>query len=620
MGRSRNKRKPTLKVSRRKQPCQPAPQKLVAPTVLEIDGTKEKYFAVFVLIILLAFGTYKSIALFGAYPVPNPDFPGFVQVGRQLLKFRIPTDFKRLPMVGILQMLLSHLMPGDQPVLTAGWVINAVFSALSVVLVWRIGKKIIGDSAIWLAVLVMLNPWILRSQVNPIAETSMIFFTLATFFFIFRGSNWAYLFACFASMVRYECAVLIPIAFLMDMINRKGLRQRLWTVLPAGLASVPMGFWLLGTRMAWQQPGARRAYIGDFTSSSHLGIEYVQTLWDATFKTTLQLPAAAKAMFTRASSAEAASVAASANTLFTVVKVITAVAVIAAVVWSIYRRKWNVVALLLFFGTYVGIHAMRKATHHRYCVPVIWLAILLCAYGLQGAWRTVNIKNWIPKPLIIFLQILFIVGASVWLIMLIPYLQKLAPFCEKGRYLPYAAMVTLLLILLLRLYLFKFRYLARDLALSALVCLMIVSCHFTTARIINNGSYYIEFKHMLDWFKTNAAPDERLATRWTHVLRLMTSKHARNLVELTTLASDTFEGFIQNCYEKNITYVACNSRGSGKTKRGLGAVREKLGHPRSVGPFQFIKRIEVSRNVWINIFLLHRPPDSQNNVSPTDNI
>jgi len=45
-----------------------SPKKLVAPTVLEIDGTKEKYFAVFVLIILLAFGTYKSIALFGAYP------------------------------------------------------------------------------------------------------------------------------------------------------------------------------------------------------------------------------------------------------------------------------------------------------------------------------------------------------------------------------------------------------------------------------------------------------------------------------------------------------------------------------------------------------------------------
>ena len=407
-----------------------------APAVLQIDDKRAKYFAIAAMAILLGFGMYKAIALYGVFQVPNPDFPSFVQVGRQLLKFKVPSSFKRLPMVGLMQMLLSKLMPGDQPVLTAGWVINAVFSASSVVLLWRVGKRIIGDSAIWVAVLAMLNPWVLRSQVNPIAETSMIFFSLATFFFMFKDSSWAYLFACCASMVRYECAVLIPIAFIMDMIKRKGTRQRLWSVLWAALASVPMGLWMLGTKMAWKQPGARRAYIGDFTSSSHLGMEYVQTLWDATLKATLQLPAAAKAMFVRASSAEAASIADSINTLFTVVKVITAIVFIVAVVWGLYRRQWNFVALLLFFGTYVGIHAMRKGTHYRYCVPIIWLAILLCAYGLQCAWRSINIKNWIPKLVVIFLQVVFFAGATVWLIMLIPYMQKLAPISVKGAYLP----------------------------------------------------------------------------------------------------------------------------------------------------------------------------------------
>jgi len=594
----------------------PTSQKPLAAPDLEIDSKRQKYFAIFAITILLAFGAYKSIALYGAYPVPNPDFPGFVRIGRQLLKFRLPYDFKRLPMVGILQVLLSHLMGGDQPVLTAGWVLNGIFSALSVVLVWRVGKRIIGDSAIWLGVLAMLNPWVLRSQVNPIAETSMIFFTLATFFFMFQDSSWTYLFACFASMVRYECAALIPIAFIMDMIKRKGTRGRLWALLWAALASVPMGFWMLGTKMAWKQPGVRRAYIGDFTSSSHLGMEYVQTLWDATFKATLQLPAAAKAMFIRTTSAEAASMAASMNTLFTAAKVITVVAVIVAVVWGLYRRQWNFVALLLFFGTYVGIHAMRKATHYRYCVPVIWPAILLCAYGLQAAWRSINIKNWIPKLVVIFLQVAIFVGATVWLIMLIPYMQKLAPVCVKGAYLPYAAAAALILTVIVRACLFKLKFLGRDLALTALVCLMIVSSHFTTARVIDNGSYYIEFKHMLDWYKANAKPGERLATRWTTVLKLMmTKKDARNIMALTRLKSDTFAGFIQNCYEKNISYVACNSRGSPQTKVGLAAIREKLVNPRSVGPFEFIKRIQISRDVWINIFRLHRPPESEKNES-----
>jgi len=155
--------------------------------------------------------------------------------------------------------------------------------------------------------------------------------------------------------------------------------------------------------------------------------------------------------------------------------------------------------------------------------------------------------------------------------------------------------------------LFKLKFLARDLALTALVCLLVTGFHFTTARVIDNGVYYVEFKYMLDWYKANAKPQEKLATRWTSVLRLMTKKNARNIIELTTLASDTFEGFIQNCYDNDIVFVACNTRGSSGTKKGLGAVREKLLKPKSVGPFEFIQRIEISRNVWINIFRLHRP-------------
>jgi len=615
-----NRKNAFSKYAGRRHVRKPTSRASLAAPVLEVDGKREKYFAIFAITILLAFGVYKSIALYGAYPVPNPDFPGFVQVGRRLLKFRLPSDFKRLPLVGIMQVLLSHLMGGDQPVLTAGWVINGVFSALSVVLLWRVGKRIIGDSAIWVAVLAMLNPWVLRSQINPIAETSMIFFTLTTFFFMFKDSSLAYLFACCASMVRYECAVLIPIAFVMDMIKRKGTSQRLRALLWAGLASVPMGFWMLGTKMAWQRPGARRAYIGDFTGKSHLGMEYVEILWDTTFKVALQLPAAAKAMFVRTTSAEAASIAASSNTLFTIAKIITVVAVISAVVWGVYRRQWNFVALLLFFGTYVGIHAMRKATHQRYCVPVIWLAILLCAYGLQTVWRSINIKNWMPKLVVILLQAVFFVAVAAWLIMLIPFIQRLAPVCEKGKYLPYAAGVALILTVIVRVCLFKLKFLARDIALTVLVCLLVAGAHFTTARVIDNGIYYIEFKHMLDWYQSRAKPGEKLATRWTHVLKLMTKKDAGNFIALTTLASDTFDGFIQNCYDKNISYVACNSRGSSKTKRGLGAVREQLVNPRSVGPFEFVQRIEVSKSCWINIFRLHRPQEYRNNVSATDNI
>ncbi|MHC5060075.1 MAG: hypothetical protein ACYTFK_03190 [Planctomycetota bacterium] len=612
MPRSKKRKAASSKTAFRKQSHKPVCPELLSVPAPEIGDKREKYFAILALIILLAFAAYKSIALYGVYPVPNPDFPGFVNIGRRILKFRIPADFKRLPMVGILQVLLSRYIPGDQPILTAGWIINAIFSALNVLLFWRVGKRLIGAGAIWLAVLAMLNPWVLRSQVNPIAETSMIFFTLLTFLFMFRNSAWAYLFACFASMVRYECAALIPIAFIMDMIKRKGVRQRLWAGLWATLASVPMALWMIGTALAWKQPGAKRAYIGDFTGTSHLGMNYVRTLFDATFKPTLQLPAAAKAMFERTVSAsEIASITASTNALFATLKVIAAVAIIIALVWAIYRKHWDFVAIFLFFGIYIGIHAARKATHQRYCVPVIWAGILLCGYGLLGAWRMVNFKEWMPKKAIIFLQSVFFVCTTVWLIMLIPYMQRLAPICVKGAYLPYAAAGSLVLVVILRLCLFKTRYLGRDLTLTAIVCLMVVSSHFTTARVIDNGAYYKEFRIMLDWYQATAKPGEKIATRWTSTLKLMTKKDARNIVALTGLKSETFEGFIQNCYENDITYVACNSRGSRKTKRGLEVVIRKLKYPRDAGPLKFVKRIEMSRDMWINIFRLQQPQKSQ---------
>jgi len=197
----------------------------------------------------------------------------------------------------------------------------------------------------------------------------------------------------------------------------------------------------------------------------------------------------------------------------------------------------------------------------------------------------------------------------VWLIMLIPFMQKLAPFCEKGKYLPYAAAAALILIVVVRACLFKLKFLTRDLALTAVVCVLVAGMHFTTAGVIDNGTYYIEFRHMLDWYNANAGPQEKLATRWTHVLRLMTKKNAHNIIELTTLASDTFEGFIQNCYDNDITFVACNSRGSSKTKKGLGEIRKQLSRPNHIGPFEFVRRIEISKNIWINIFRLHRPAD-----------
>jgi len=107
----------------------------------EISAGRRKAFEWSLLLVLGVFGIYKSWALFGAIPVPNPDYSGFVRAGEQLWNFEVPTSFKRAPVLGVLQVGLSHFVWwGPHPTITASWLLNAFFSVLNIILIWRVGR------------------------------------------------------------------------------------------------------------------------------------------------------------------------------------------------------------------------------------------------------------------------------------------------------------------------------------------------------------------------------------------------------------------------------------------------------------------------------------------------
>ncbi len=83
--------------------------------LLSISSVNEKYFEIFLITVLLAFGIYHSILYFAHQVVPCSDFPGFVRVGRQLLSFQLPSSYKRAPVVGLLQATLSPMVGGRYP-------------------------------------------------------------------------------------------------------------------------------------------------------------------------------------------------------------------------------------------------------------------------------------------------------------------------------------------------------------------------------------------------------------------------------------------------------------------------------------------------------------------------
>jgi hypothetical protein len=618
----RNKKAAVSRASGRR-PRRKAAAAKAQPLSIPSDDAKERYFVLFVAAVLLVFGAYQSIQYFGHQVVPNSDFPAFVRTGKSLLAFKLPASFKRAPVLGLLQAALSRVVAGQHPDLTAGWLLNSILHPFSLLLLYLIARKIL-DGAAWLyAIIVVVNPWTVALLVQPIAETTMISFTLLTVYFILRRSNWCYLFASIAAMTRYECAALILGAFVFDMITRTSRKERIRAFLYSAIASVPLGLWLLGTKLTWQ-PGVTRHYFGHFTSSSgHIGTEYFRWFWETAFMPLLQLPASVKAAFVQrpATAAQAASIAEAVEALSGFSKFVAATGCLVGIGYSLIKRQWKLVPLIIFLGFYVGIHSMRMLTRHRYCLPAVWVGLLLCCYGWQSICKMANYKDWIPRLIVILLQIIVVVLVGIWLVMLVPHLTAAAQLSPTSRYLPYVAASVIALIFAVRTLIYKSRYVWRDATLSMLACLMVVSGQFVLVRQVGSGKTDVEFKMLADWYVRSAQPGEKLAATLTNVMRFFAPRQSKNFVPMETIGGDDATKFVRKCYKKGIRYVAWDSRigltptNSYYKKWGIERIA-MLSAPRSIGPYEFITQLKYSDRRYINLFRLRKPDTDQTQAEP----
>jgi len=214
-----------------------------------IEEKRERYLDIVVGIALFAFGAYQSILYFGHKVVPISDFPDIVRVGHELLSFKLPSSFKIAPVTGLLQASLSYLVGGEYPDLTAGWLLNAILHPFTVLLLWLVGKKVLGRSAVWFALVATVNPWLLYMLREPLIETPLLFFVLLTAYLILKRSKWCYLAASITTVVRYEGAALILAAFVIDAIESKSRKQIVRSFIYSALAAMPLAIWLAGTAL-----------------------------------------------------------------------------------------------------------------------------------------------------------------------------------------------------------------------------------------------------------------------------------------------------------------------------------------------------------------------------------
>jgi hypothetical protein len=586
---------------------------------------RERHFEFFVIAALLAFGIYQSVLYFGHKVVPISDFPDIVKVGHDLLSFRLPARFKQAPVVGLLQASLSFLVGGQHPDLTAGWLLNAILHPLNLVLFYLVGKQVVGRAAVWFALIAILNHWVLYMLTEPIMETTLLFFLLLTLYLIFKRSNWCYIFASIATMVRYEGAALILAAFVMDMICRKDKRERIRAFLYSALALVPLALWMLGTVLTWE-PGTSHylnvlftkkyaeAFSGSLEGRTGIGL-HMRLLWTVGFRPLLTLTTAAKANFVRLAASEIESM----KVFFTISRIIAMVSFAFGAIYGLCRRQWQILALLLFFVPYFLLHAFYPYPLQRFHTTIFWIALLLSLFGLQGAWQLADRNGKLPKPLVLVLQALVILISAIWFVSLVSYLPKMAPVSPNSASLPWVAMVAVGLIFAGRIYIYKARYVARELSILALMCLIIASNQLTVVRLLGDGEKDQEFKQLADWYIDNAEPGEKLGVYMAGVVKMFAPRYADYIVRLPQ--ADSPLEFVKACYKEDITYVVWATREglsnqhTGYNRFGLDKNIAALRTAKDVGPYQFVAQVGSSRG-YVNIFRLLMPAEIER--SPSD--
>jgi hypothetical protein len=138
------------------------------------------------------------------------------------------------------------------------------------------------------------------------------------------------------------------------------------------------------------------------------------------------------------------------------------------------------------------------------------------------------------------------------------------------------------------------------------------SNQFVLTRVVGNGKRDVEFKYLADWYLETAAEGEKMVTTMSNIVAIFAPRHKAYFTHASSLKSDSPEEFIEKCYERNITYVAWDSR----LGYGVGSRYYKLYQldaiaflvkPQNAGPFEFIKQIRVSDRRLINIFRLRTP-------------
>ena len=244
----------------------------------------------------------------------------------------------------------------------------------------------------------------------------------------------------------------------------------------------------------------------------------------------------------------------------------------------------------------------------RYTLPVAWLTLLTAACGIGTA--ASFLADRLPRPMLTAIAVIGAVIALIWAFQLWPALSQTAKISSASRSVVYAGLLLAAAGLGIKQFISHGRGAVRDVCLFVVMALMIVSNQYTLSKRLGPGDLDIEFRKTAEWYLENTNGSEKLATTLPGVVNLFFPEGKKNAIHTSHLAGNNLAEFTQSCKNRQVRYVAWDSRLGFATKDvyyrtwGLEKIH-LLGSGKDTGPFHFIKRIDANQRRYINLYRLN---------------
>ena len=298
------------------------------------------------LIFFILFIFFYFMYYFNNFYVPASDFFAFRESALELRELNLPEDLKRLPLFPLAIGLFSYLLPVEYPVLLAAEIINLVLSLISIVLIYLISSKFLKKLSFLVVWLFALHPMTVWLTTQPLAETLLLFTVLLALYFDICMSRKSYIAAFLSSITRCEGFLLVPVITLKNLIYKN---KKASTLIFGLLASIGIILWFF-LNFFWGT--SQTSYLSQIQSASSVGFNFLKSVFITTVS---YIPLDYIAFF-----------------LFVI-----------GAYYFIRTSFRNSFSMLLFWLSYILLHAFFISDYNRFVFPVLWINFLLIVGGLE---------------------------------------------------------------------------------------------------------------------------------------------------------------------------------------------------------------------------------------------